>query len=246
MKFKDKVVLITWASRGIWMATALHFWKEWAIVIVNYLNSEEKANKVVEHIKKIWWNAIAIKCDVSEENEVISMVNKTIEVFWKIDVLINNAAISNDIPIFERTSEQWKKTMDTNLLWVFLCSKFVILEMQKKWLWKIINLTSVNWTKHFYPEQVDYDVSKAWIISLTKILAKASWPNISVVAVAPWNIDNYDENAPTWDPTEEELNKVYLKRHWKITEIVKTILFLAGGSSSYINWTTIFIDWGCD
>ena len=84
MKFKNKVVLITWASKWIWRATALYFWKEWASVVVNYLNSEENAFKVVDAIKKMWSNSIAIKWDVSDENQVINMVNESIKIFWKI------------------------------------------------------------------------------------------------------------------------------------------------------------------
>lgn len=246
MKFKDKVVLITWASRWIGMATALHFGKERASVVVNYLNSEEKANKVVENIQKMWWKAIAIKCDISEEGQVIKMISIAIETYWRIDILVNNAAISTDIPIFERTVEQWKRTMDVNLLWTFLCSKYALLEMLKKWSWRIINLSSINGTKHFYSEQVDYDTSKAGIISLTQNLAKFAGPKIFVNAIAPGNIDNYNEGIPTGDPTEQELNKVYLKRHWKIIEIVKAILFLASDASSFINGTTIFVDWWCN
>jgi 3-oxoacyl-[acyl-carrier protein] reductase len=175
------------------------------------------------------------------------MIEETIKTFWKIDILVNNAWISSDVPIFERTAEQWKRTLDVNLIWTFLCSKYAILEMlkNKDW-WKIINLASINGTKHFYPEQIDYDVSKAWIISLTKILAKASWPKISVNAIAPWNIDNYDEETPSWNPTEEDLNKIYSRRYWKITEIAKTVLFLASDNASFINGITLFLDWGCD
>lgn len=244
MKFTDTVVLITGASRWIGMATALHFWKEWASVVVNYLHSEDKADKVVENIKNIWWNAIAIQCDVSDEDQVQTMIEKTIETFGKIDILINNAAVSSDVPIFERTADQWKRTMDVNLLWTFLCSKYAIQEMWKKWSWKIINIASINGTKHFYPEQVDYDTSKAGIISLTQNLAKSVVPGILVNAIAPGNIDNYDESEPTGDPTEQDLDKIYLKRYGKISEIVKVILFLAGTGASFINGTTIFIDGG--
>jgi len=242
MTFKDKVILITWASKWIWRTTALLFWKEWAIVIVNYNKSKIEANKVAKNIEKLWWKALVIKCDISIEEEVINMVNLIISKFKKIDILINNAWISNDVPIFERTVEQWRRTMDVNLLWTFLCSKYVIKEMMKKWEWKIVNLWSINWTKDFYPEQIDYDISKAWIITLTKEFAKIAWENIRVNTLAPWNIDNYDEENPTWDPSDDELNKVYLRRHWSILEVWKAILFLSWDNSSFINGTTLFLD----
>lgn len=247
MKFKNKVVLITWASKWIWRATALYFWKEWASVIVNYLNSEENAFKVVDAIKKMWSNSIAIKWDVSDENQVINMVNESIKIFWKIDILINNAwIISNEIPLLDKKIIDFKNTLNVNIIGTFLCSKYVWIEMLKKWNWKIINVSSINWTKHFYPEQIDYDISKAWIIVLTKNFAKEFWPNIYVNAIAPWNIDNVDESIPSWNSSDEDTWKIYLWRFWKITEIVKWIIFLASNDSSFINWTTLFLDWWND
>lgn len=246
MRFKNNVVLITWASRWIWRATALYFWKEWARVVVNYLKSQEKAEQVVAMIKKLWGSAFAFKWDISSEEQVQNLINKTIKEFWKIDILINNAAVSSDIPLLHRTSKDWENTLGVNLIGMFLCSKYVIKEMLKRKGGKIINLSSINGTKYFFPEQIDYDVSKAWVITLTKELAKEFWPSISVNAVAPWNIDNYDESEVSWDPTDDEIENIYLKEYWKITEVAKTILFLAGNESNYINGTTIFIDWGCD
>lgn len=240
MKFKDKVVLITWASRWIWMATALHFWKEWASVIVNYLNSEEKANKVVENIEKLWWKAIAVKCDVSKEEEVINMINITIKTFWKIDILVNNAWVSNDSPILKKTVEQWKRTLDVNLLGTFLCSKYSIIEMLKSWKWKIINISSINWTKSFSPDEIDYDVSKSWIITLTKDFAKGFAPYIIVNAIAPWNTNT---EITKFKSSEGDKKNIYINRFWNVNEIVKIILFLSGDDSSYINWTVIFADW---
>lgn len=247
MKFKNKVVLITWASKWIWRATALYFWKEWASVIVNYLNSEENAFKVVDAIKKMWSNSIAIKWDVSDENQVINMVNESIKIFWKIDILINNAwIISNEIPLLNKKIIDFKNTLNINIIGTFLCSKYVWIEMLKNGSWKIINISSINWTKHFYPEQIDYDISKAWIIVLTKNFAKEFWPNIYVNAIAPWNIDNVDESIPSWNSSDEDTWKIYLWRFWKITEIVKWIIFLASNDSSFINWTTLFLDWWND
>lgn len=243
MKFKNKVVLITWASRWIWRATALYFWKEGANIIVNYLNSEIHALKVVDAIKKMWWKSQAIKCDVSDEIQVIDMVNESIKNFWKIDILINNAwIISNEIPLLDKKITDFKKTLNTNIIGTFLCSKYVWIEMLKNWSWKIINVSSINWTKHFYPEQIDYDISKAGIIVLTKNFAKEFWPNINVNAVAPWNLDIIDEINPSWDSSDEDISKIYLWRFWKISEVVKWIIFLSSNDSNFINWTTLFID----
>jgi 3-oxoacyl-[acyl-carrier protein] reductase len=244
MRFKDKVVLITWASRGIWRALALYFWKEGAFVVVNYLSGEKEANAIVANIKKFSSSAIAIKCDVANEKEVKSMINETIKTFWRIDILVNNAGIYINKPIFDRTTEDWNKVINTNLLGTFLCSKYVCLEMlkNKNW-WKIINLSSINGTKFFSPDEIDYDVSKAWIIALTKDFAKAFAPKILVNAIAPWNIDTESTKENSAQSYEEDIENIYLKRFWKVQEVVKTILFLASDEASYINWTTIYIDW---
>ena len=108
MRFKDKVVLITGSSRGVGRATALEFSKEGATVIVNYSNSEEKANSLINEIEALGSNAIAIKCDVSEENQVKNMIEEIISKFGKLDILVNNAAIVFDVPMFEKTVEQWQ------------------------------------------------------------------------------------------------------------------------------------------
>ena len=114
MKLKDKVAIITGSSRGIGKATALLFAKEGAKIIVNYNESENEAKGVVEEIKKIGFEAIVIKCDVSEEEQVKSMVEESIKRFGKIDILVNNAGVVFDVPFREKTVEQWKRTLGVN------------------------------------------------------------------------------------------------------------------------------------
>ena len=132
MKLKDKVALITGSSRGIGKATAIRFAKEGAKVIINYLHSEAKANQLVKEIKKISSDAIAIKCDVSQENDVKNMIDKTIKKFGRIDILVNNAGIVYDIPFFEKTVAQWKRTFEVNLIGIFLCSKYASKPMLRR------------------------------------------------------------------------------------------------------------------
>jgi NAD(P)-dependent dehydrogenase (short-subunit alcohol dehydrogenase family) len=118
------------------------------------------------------------------------------------------------------------------------------LEMLKNKDWgKIINLSSINGTKFFSPDEIDYDISKAWIIALTKNFAKAFAPKILVNAIAPWNINTESTKENSLDSYDEDIENIYLKRFWKTEEIVKTILFLASDEASYINWTCIYIDW---
>jgi 3-oxoacyl-[acyl-carrier protein] reductase len=243
MQFKDKVVLITWASKWIWKATALEFAKKWAHVVVNFFSSESEADFVVNEIKQFGSEAIAIKCDVSEEIEVQNMIDQTIKTFGKIDILVNNAWIVFDMPFFERTAEQFKRTVNVNLLWAFLCSKYAAQEMIKNNWGKIINVSSTNAMESFSPEAIDYDTSKAWILILTRDLAKQLAPKIQVNAVAPWWVNtDMNKDLPN-DFIQEETEKIYMKRFAEPVEIGNVILFLASESASFINWSTIKVDW---
>lgn len=246
MKFKNKVVLVTGASSGIGKATAILFAKEGAKVVVNYFSSEARAKKVVDEIKGIGSEAIAIKCDVSQENEVEIMVNKIIEVFGKIDILVNNAGIVYDTPIFKRKSEQWKRTMDVNLFGTFICSKYISAQMLKNNSGKIINISSTSAIYSFYPEIIDYDASKAGVIALTKDFAKALAPHIQVNAIAPGWVDTEINKDLSKSFIKKETKQIYLKRFAKPEEIAKVILFLASNDSSFITGSVIIVDGGHD
>ena len=246
MKLKNKIAIITGASRGVGKSTALLFAKEGAKIIVNYSSSKKEASFVVDEINKIGSEAIPIKCDVSKENEVKEMVQKTIEKFGKIDILVNNAGIVFDVPFFKRTVEQWKKTMDVNLLGTFLCSKYTSKQMLKNNNGKIINISSTNGINSFSPESIDYDASKAGIINLTRNLAKELAPKIQVNSIAPGWVDTEMNKDLPKDFIKEETEKIYLKRFAKAEEIAKTILFLASDDASYITGSILKVDGGHD
>jgi len=245
MKLKNKIALITGSSRGIGKATAMLFAKEGAKIVINYLTTEEKnALSIVDKIKEIGSDAIAIKCDVSKENEVKEMIQKTIQRFGKIDILVNNAGIVFDVPFFERTVEQWKRTMDVNLLGTFLCSKYASEQMLKNDSGKIINISSTNGINSFSPEAMDYDASKAGVINLTRNLAKELAPKIQVNSVAPGWVDTEINKDLPEDFVKEETEKIYLKRFAKPEEIAKTILFLASDDANYITGSILKVDGG--
>lgn len=248
MKLKNKVAIITGASRGIGKATALLFAKEGADIVVDYHvsdfepNAKENAKKVVDGIKKIGSKAIAVKCDVSKENQVKKLVKKTMEKFGKIDILVNNAGIVYDVPFKKRTVEQWKRTLDINLIGVFICCKHVAPHMLKGG--KIVNVSSTNGINSFSPESMDYDASKTGVIILTRDLAKELAPKILVNSVAPgWVDTEMNKNLPK-DFVEEEIEKIYLKRFAQPEEIAKATLFLASDDANYITGTTLMIDGG--
>jgi len=244
MRLKNKIALITGSSKGIGKATALLFAKEGAKIVVNYFSSEKEAFAVVDEIKKIGSDAIAIKCDVSKETDVKKMVQKIIDKFGKIDILVNNAGIVFDVPFFDRSVEQWKKTLDVNLLGTFLCSKYVSQQMLKTNGGKIINISSTNGINSFSPAAMDYDSSKAGIIILTRDLAKELAPKIQVNSIAPGWVDTEMNKDLPKDFVEEETAKIYLKRFAKPEEIAKAILFLASDEASYITGSILKVDGG--
>lgn len=246
MKLKNKVALITGSSRGIGKATALLFAKEGANIVVNYVSSEKEAEDVVDEVKELGVQAIMIRCDVSKEKEVKKMVDETMDKFGGIDVLVNNAGIVYDVPLFERTTDQWQRTLDVNLLGNFLCSKYVAEKMLKKGKGRIVNISSTNAINSFSPDSIDYDASKAGVITLTKDFAKALAPKINVNAVAPgWVDTKMNKDLPS-EFVQEEARKIYLKRFAKPEEIAQAILFLASDEASYITGSVLVVDGGKD
>lgn len=242
-KLENKVAIVTGSSRGIGKATALLFAKEGAKVVVNYSKSENEANAVVNEIKKLGSDATAIKCDVSKEEQVKQMIEKTIKKFGRIDILVNNAGIVFDVPFAERTVEQWKRTLEVNLIGVFLCSKYAAPYMKKQG-GKIVNISSNNGLDVPSPTSIDYNASKAGIVILTKDLAKELAPTIQVNSVAPgWVDTEMNKNIPK-DFIKEEIKKISLKRFAKPEEIAKVILFLASDDASYMTGSILKVDGG--
>lgn len=246
MRLKNKIAVVTGASRGVGRATALLLAKEGAKVVVNYLSSAEKADEVVLQIQKEGSEAIAVQCDVSDETQVKSLMNQAVEKFGRIDILVNNTGVVFDVPFTERTVEQWRKTFDTNVLGVFLCSKYASEQMKKNNQGKIINVSSTSGMNSFSPDSMDYDSSKAGVVALTRNLAKQLAPTIQVNSVAPgWVDTDMNVDLPK-DYLAEEMQKIYNGRMAAPEDIAKAILFFASSDSDYITGSTLVADGGHD
>lgn len=240
-----KVVLITGSSKGIGEATAIEFAKKGYSVVINYLTDKENAQKIASYLEQEYkTETLVIKADVSDEEQVRSMVEETINKFGKIDVLVNNAGIAIDKEFEDRKVEDWKRTLEVNAIGTFLVSKYVSENMLKNKNGKIINISSTNGINTFYPSSIDYDASKAAIINLTYNLAIQFAPYINVNAVAPgWVNTPMNAELPK-ELIEEETEKIYKKRFAKPEEIAKVITFLASEDANYINGTVIKVDGG--
>ncbi len=244
MEFKDKVVLVTGSSRGIGRSIAVSFAKEGANVIINYKKSEKEAETLKDILQTYAVDVMCIKADVSKEDQVKDMIAKIIDKYGKIDVLVNNAGIAIDADFEDRKVVDWKDTLDTNLIGVFLTSKYAGKYMKENRYGKIINILSTNGIDTTYTYSVDYDASKAAIINLTKNLAIEFAPYVNVNAIAPSWIDTEMNNDLSKDYLRKEKNKILLKRFAEPEEIADVVLFLASDKSRYITGETIRVDGG--
>ncbi|EIT85052.1 3-ketoacyl-(acyl-carrier-protein) reductase [Fictibacillus macauensis ZFHKF-1] len=239
-----KTALVTGASRGIGKAIALELAKQGANVAVNYAGSEAKAQEVVEEIRALGQQAIAIQADVANSESVTNMVKAVISEFGSLDILVNNAGITKDNLMMRMKEEEWDSVIDTNLKGVFLCTKAVTRQMMKQRKGRIINISSIVGVSG-NPGQANYVAAKAGVIGLTKSTAKElSSRNITVNAVAPGFIAT-DMTEVLEDQVKEEMLKgIPLARFGEAQEIAALVAFLAGEGSGYITGQTIHVDGG--
>ena len=255
-----KVVLVTGSSRGIGRATIIEFAKKGYDVVINYISSEKEAQlKFINHEfefnnekdamdlkelveKEYKVNALVIETDVSNENEVKSCINKIIDTYGRIDVVVNCAGIVFDRNMYTATIVEFENTIRVNVMGAFIVSREASRNMKKGC--SIINISSTNGTKVIAPESIDYNISKVGLQSLTRDLAYQLKPNIRVNAIAiGWADTDMNKDLPK-EYIEEENKKIYLERFADPSEIAKTIYFLASEESSYINGEILTIDGG--
>ncbi len=238
-----KVVLVTGSSSGIGRATILKFAKEGYDVVINYHHNEASANALKEMVEKQYnIDAMVIKADVSSEDEVKTMIKTIVDKYSKLDVLVNNAGIVFDRSFEEITVEEFKRTLDVDVLGTFIVSREASKYMPNGSA--IVNVSSTNGTKTISPECLDYNIAKIGVQSLTRDLAYQFRPNIRVNAIAPGWVDTKMNKDLPKDYIESENEKIYLSRFAKPEEIANTIFFLASEEASYINGEIINIDGG--
>ena len=245
MKFKDKIALITGASRGIGKAIAIAFANEGACVVIIDIDLN-KANEVTKVIKDVGLKAISIKANVSNSNEVRNMVKETVKNFGRIDILVNNAGIQTVAPFLELTEEEWDEIFKVNLKGTFLCSQMVAKEMIKFKKGKIINISSIHYSIP-RSNKAHYDASKAGIEILTKDMAlELAKYKINVNCIAPGAIATpMNEDILNSPEKLAKINtKIPLKRMGKPDDISKVAIFLASDDADYITGVTICVDGG--
>lgn len=245
MNLEGQVALVTGSTSPLGSEIIRVLAKEGTNVVIHYHNKEEEAYALEQEIKnKYNIDTYVIKCDITDENEVKKMVDEVINKYKKIDILVNNSAYTKDSPYEEKTSESFKKILDVNIIGTFLVTKYVGRTMLLNKKGKIINISSNNAINCYYPESIDYDASKAGIVSMTKNMALYYKPYINVNCICPgWMDTDINKNLDTTFKKEEE-NKIYLHRFAKTEEIANVVVFLASDKASYINNTIIKVDGG--
>lgn len=241
---KDKVALVTGASRGIGKAIALSFSREGAFVIINYNGNKEKAEEVKNEIIEKGGKAEIYQCNVAKGDEAKEMIDSIIKTYGKLDILVNNAGITKDGLIMKLSEDDFNDVIDINLKGAFLCTKHVARQMMKQRSGRIINMSSVVGVMG-NAGQVNYSASKAGIIGLTKSLAKEIGSRgVTVNAVAPGYIDTDMTNQLSDSVKEKILEGVPLKRMGKPEDIAEACTFLASDKASYITGQVIGINGG--
>lgn len=240
-----KVVLITGAAKGIGAAIARKMASLNYNVVINYLTSENNAQKLKNELENNYnIDCLLVKTDVSNELEVKEMIKKIIDKFGKIDCLVNNAVLNIDNNYQEKTSEEFNQVINTNLIGPFLTMKYVSEYMLKEKKGVIINISSTNGIDTNESYCIDYDASKAGLISLTNNFADILAPYIRVITVAPgWTKTEAVDNMNP-DYLKEEVQKILLNRMAKPEEIASVVAFLASDEASFINKTIIRVDGG--
>lgn len=234
-----KTVLITGASRGIGKAIAKLFAENNYNVVINYNKSEDEAKELQNYLTNKGYSVKIFKADVSNINEVNSLVNYTIGQFEKIDVLINNAGISKTNLFTDISYEEWNEIMNVNLNGVFYTTKKALQYMLPEMSGKIINISSI-WGMVGGSFEVHYSASKAAIIGMTKALAKELGPsNINVNCIAPGVIKTDMLNNVSEDTLDALKEETPLMKLGLPEDIAKCALFLASEGGDFLTGQVI-------
>ena len=246
---QGKVAVVTGSSKGIGKAIALAFAKsgEYRGIVINSRKQAE-ARQVADEIKSLGSDSIAIEADVSKEIDCIRLIEETTKRYGRIDVLVNNAGIQQEMPFEETPTKVWSKIIAVDLTGPFICSREAVKHMisQNPKGGCIINISSVH-QKIPKPHYVPYATSKAGIEMMTKTMAlELASDNIRVNAVAPGAIET-DMNQDLKE-NKAELNKVLkripLGRIGRPEEVSNVVEFLASDKASYVIGSAFFVDGG--
>ena len=246
--------IVTGANSGIGEGIARGLAEAGAAVAVNYVAGEDRALKVVEDIRAAGGRAIAVKADVSSEDDVQAMFRRVVAEFGSVDILVNNAGLQQDAPFHEMTLAQWRKVIDVNLTGQFLCAREAVREYLRRGpvpelscsVGKIICVSSVHdvipWAGH-----ANYAASKGGVAMLMKTMAQElAMKKIRINSISPGAIKT-PINMSAWDTAQAEAALLKLIPYYRVGEtrdIARAAVWLASDHSDYVTGATLYVDGG--
>ncbi|QNM84652.1 SDR family oxidoreductase [Polaribacter pectinis] len=247
MQVENKIVIVTGAGSGIGKASAIHFAKNGATVVVSDINLENAQN-VVEEIKNNGGKASVNKCNVAKFDEVENLVNETVKAFGRLDVMVNNAGIGpNLLNTHKSKLQDWDAVIAVNQTGVYYGMKLALTQFVKQGGGNIVNIASLAGLKAS-PNNISYSASKFAVVGMTKSAAmEYATKNIRVNAVCP----GYTESAlldqllgakPEMDAILKSV--IPMKRYGKTEEIAEAVVWLASDNTKFITGQTITLDGG--
>lgn len=245
MSLKDKVCIVTGSSRGIGKGIATAFAREGAKIVINYRSQEELAKETAgELVKKYCAEVEIVKADVSKEEEVVEIVERTRKRFGTVDILVNNAGVHKDSVVWKMDKNVWEEVISTNLTGIFLCTKHVVPIMREKSWGRIVNISSVAGQIGLFGAG-NYSASKSGLFGFTKTVAReVANRNITVNCVAFGYIETGMNLRLPEEIRQKVLQEIPMRRFGKVEEVSGPIVFLCTDEAAYITGQIIHINGG--
>ena len=244
MNLEGHIALVTGASRGIGEVIATRLAKAGAKVAVNYHTGLDGASQVVGTITSLGSEAFAVGCDVTQEDQVESMVKQVVQRWERLDILVNNAGITRDKLLLRMRADEWDDVISVNLKGAYLCTRFALPQMLRQRRGRIVNISSVVGISG-NQGQANYAASKAGLIGFTKAMAReVASRNITVNAIAPGYITTAMVQQLPEDAQQRILDRIPMSRFGSPEDVAEAVAFLCTDGAGYITGQVIAIDGG--